>query len=373
MSGVESQRFTALAIFLLVVGSDSQDIVFGESVSPTTNRGCATPARCVPMISCPSAAADMAQHKTRICGFNKKIPQVCCRSPSIGDKPDIENKDPVISAPTTGLECGKTGSRPHHQIRRKRVIGGRRVLSSSFWPWLALVGERDSGGETRWLCGANLINENWLITALHCFLHVNPNVVRLGEHDHSTMDEGARPEDFSIVQVVFHPDYKFPVQYDDVALVRINRTAKHQDGFSPVCLPWGKEAATNVIGRDLLLIGWGTTSFGGYKSPIPNEVNMTVFEPTVCNSSYSELRTFRLEYPRGIDNTFLCMGAPEGGISACQGDSGGPLMYKNAEARYVLAGVVSNGYGCGAKDFPGVHSSLMRNSLLSWVKDVAFS
>ena len=54
-----------------------------------------------------------------------------------------------------------------------------------------------------------------------------------------------------------------------------------------------------------------------------------------------------------------------------QGDSGGPLVYLSA-GRWVLGGVVSQGYGCGNKEFPGLYVPLSNAAYLSWIKDTAF-
>ena len=53
----------------------------------------------------------------------------------------------------------------------------------------------------------------------------------------------------------------------------------------------------------------------------------------------------------------FCGGTLKGGVDACQGDSGGPIgideVY-NKTSRFTLMGVVSWGYKCADKEFPGV-------------------
>ena len=55
-----------------------------------------------------------------------------------------------------------------------------------------------------------------------------------------------------------------------------------------------------------------------------------------------------------------------------QGDSGGPLVYLDGSQHYVVAAVVSTGYGCGDEDFPGLYVDLRRPQQLRWLKQTAF-
>ena len=58
------------------------------------------------------------------------------------------------------------------------------------------------------------------------------------------------------------------------------------------------------------------------------------------------------------------------GEDTCQGDSGGPLVAKvlndqYIEPQYILFGITSWGYGCGAVGKPGVYTELV--DYLSWI------
>jgi hypothetical protein len=45
-------------------------------------------------------------------------------------------------------------------------------------------------------------------------------IVRLGEHDLTSQDDGSKPEDFGVEKHFVHEQYKPPVFYHDIALVK---------------------------------------------------------------------------------------------------------------------------------------------------------
>lgn len=47
----------------------------------------------------------------------------------------------------------------------------------------------------------------------------------------------------------------------------------------------------------------------------------------------------------------ICAGHKKPGEDTCQGDSGGPLI-----AEKQLVGIVSTGYGCGVRGYPGIYT-----------------
>nr|XP_053651066.1 trypsin eta-like [Cherax quadricarinatus] len=110
----------------------------------------------------------------------------------------------------------------------------------------------------------------------------------------------------------------------------------------------------------------------GLPSSVLQQVNVTVFKSEECDKSYSTLLEYSDTWPLGIGEETVCAGDRNGGRDSCQGDSGGPIVYSNSTRRYILAGIVSRGYGCGLLDYPGLYVNIRHPLYLAWIKNVAF-
>ena len=83
------------------------------------------------------------------------------------------------------------------------------------------------------------------------------------------------------------------------------------------------------------------------------EVDLSVITNKICDTS------------SGDTYSMLC--AMDFGKDLCQGDSGGPLMLKSSQGADVQVGVVSWGFGCAQKDFPGLYSHV--SSAYDWIRE----
>lgn len=395
----------AVAVLAIVTSTHSQ-LIFSGNEPDTCTLKSGRPGRCVKIDSCQYALQIVLQGGSpERCGFEGSTPIVCCPgSSSTGTgtgTPGNTLKD--ISEPDgySALQCGQSAVKVVHfpfgsgltlesaipAARRKRaaplpsfdfdrhidivaVVGGHTSRRNA-WPWMALVGKRDAQGDN-WFCAGALINDQWVLTALHCFLRIRANVVRLGEHDYNDDFDGANHEDYDVADTITYPGYKHPEAYHDLALLKLSRKVQLQRFIRPVCLPWGRETNVDLTGKQVTLTGWGDTMFLGSRSSKLQEAIVTVFSSSQCDRSYSSLSSYSTTWPQGIGNETVCAGDPNGGRDACQGDSGGPIMSPKKDGRYVLAGIVSRGYGCGLKDYPGLYVNVRNASYLEWIKKVAF-
>ncbi|XP_045128933.1 venom protease-like [Portunus trituberculatus] len=390
----------AFVVLLFVSTTFAGTVVFPDVESCTLHTG--EQGRCLPLPQCPPVLETIRERHPVSCGFEGFTQIVCCPK---GEDTTPREKIVDISPPQgyDALDCGKSavkviqGFGPGFGlpastvslIRSRRanvplgsladkahvtvpppVVGGQ-ISERSAWPWMALIGERDPAG-INWFCGGALINEYWVLTALHCFHNKKADVVRLGEHDYSTDSDGANPIDIPVAERVLYPDYIYPHGYHDLALLKLESKVTLQTFISPVCLPWGSKSEENIVNSQATVTGWGFTLFGGFPSPELMEVDIQVFPSSRCNSSYSSLLHFPDTWPRGIGEETLCAGDDEGGKDSCQGDSGGPLVTRDSRGRYVAAGIVSQGHGCGHKDYPGLYANLRYPAYLAWIKKVAF-
>ncbi|XP_023689012.1 serine protease 1-like [Paramormyrops kingsleyae] len=197
-------------------------------------------------------------------------------------------------------------------------------------------------------CGGSLINDQWIVSAAHCWMNPFTQIAILGEH-HIWEYEGT--EQYMPVNAIYwHEKYDYKTLDYDIMLMKLAHPVTINEFVRPVALP----QSCPVTGQMCVVSGWGNI----YSDQVFNPFNLQCVDVPIVSQQECED-----SYPGQITSNMLCAGYLEGGKDACQGDSGGPLVCGG-----VLQGIVSWGYGCAQPDHPGVYTKVC--ALLPWIHEI---
>mmetsp|Transcript_2964 Transcript_2964/g.6506 ORF Transcript_2964/g.6506 Transcript_2964/m.6506 type:complete len:566 (+) Transcript_2964:185-1882(+) len=235
---------------------------------------------------------------------------------------------------------------------RKRIIGGEEAEAGKFQ---YAVSFQDIAGH---FCGGSLISRDVVLSAAHCD-GISVDKVVVGRQNLNTYDG----EELKVASTLPHPEYDSEMTDNDIMLVFLEDPANE----STELVKLNSDLAAPSIGAPVSVAGWGLTdvdSFSVSDDLMVVEVNAISNEE--CSSSSGYVGGWYDSYRGLITDKMLC--ARDDGEDACQGDSGGPLVLEGLNGSPdVQVGVVSWGFGCADRNFPGVYARV--SSAYEWIRE----
>uniref|UniRef100_A0A6P7FRE5 CLIP domain-containing serine protease n=1 Tax=Diabrotica virgifera virgifera TaxID=50390 RepID=A0A6P7FRE5_DIAVI len=308
------------------------------------------------------------------CGYDSE-PLVCCGSTSTFALTGRRVLNNDVTAVATG------GSNSNYRVNSAipdrpkcgqdfsdKIFGGTATKINEF-PWMALLQYANPAGHRRWACAGSLINERYILTAAHCVTGDISRVVgklvnvRLGEYNtESEVDCDGElcndPQDIGVEEVLYNEGYNNNNvhRYNDIALIRLNRSVKFSRFIYPICLPHPNEAAR--VGDRVIVAGWGKTESSS-RSNIKLKVEIPIAQRSQCTRAFASAGII-------LKNSQICAGGQRGRDS-CAGDSGGPLMktVEDDSSTWYQEGIVSFGARCGTEGWPGIYTKV--ENYLGWI------
>ncbi|XP_016382691.1 trypsin-2-like [Sinocyclocheilus rhinocerous] len=218
-----------------------------------------------------------------------------------------------------------------------KIVGGYECEPHS-QPWMAFL--KTSFHQ----CGGFLINQNWIMSAAHCY---DTRIeVRLGKHN-IAVDESSE-QSIPSERVIRHPQFNYSTIDNDIMLIKLRKPVTLNKFVKPVDLPKSC-APPDTMCR---VSGWGITMNETVDSDKLQCLNLSIISDRDCNESYPDL----------ITASMFCAGYLKGGKGVCQGDSGGPMVCDGE-----IQGIVSAGGRCAAKDQPGIFTKVCLFN--SWITE----
>lgn len=244
------------------------------------------------------------------------------------------------------------------------IVGGYHPLTAQ--PWFALALNKSGSQFLRGPCGATMISKKWAVTAAHCLSNSRKNDLKdrmdylyIGAYapwkqsSDGKANDGRPYEVLKIVRHIEHEQHEPGAGQDhDIALLELEEEVSDDfTSFYPMKVPSPGDEEALTEGTPGTVYGFGDTTFGGSNSRLLRIAEVGYVEHEQCAKDMSRW---------GITYDMMCFGG-DGKTDACSGDSGGPVI-----AHDKIFGVVSWGYRCAAKGFPGVYASVEDH--LDWIE-----
>ncbi|XP_072387145.1 serine protease snk-like isoform X2 [Diabrotica undecimpunctata] len=231
------------------------------------------------------------------------------------------------------------------------------------FPHMVEVGFK-SENETGWFVSGFIISKNYVLSVAHrAGLHgsQSPIIVRAGVTDQADL---SKAQIRTIESIIVHPEYKPPIKYNDIALIKVKEDFIFNRFVSPICL-YTSEENPDVKG---IHSGWGPTRYLEDRPTHMVKILVNFDSNESCNKTYTRRHSQNF-LPQGIiKNKLVCAGGNT--TDGCQ-ESGGPLqIFRRDESgmncMYDAVGISSFGVACGITKDPSVFTRISHYIL--WIE-----
>lgn len=224
-----------------------------------------------------------------------------------------------------------------------KIVGGQQTTIGEV-PYLLNL--RRSG---QFICGSSLVTQRCVLTAAHCVKNVPAADLTVHAGASRLSEMGVLRQ---VEQHFVSPFYSTSTLDMDVAILKLTEPLSGPN-ITTIAL-CNKQPATDEFVR---ISGWGITN--EYNNQPPDQVR-TTFVRTVAKSDCMQAYLGKAL----LTSTMFCATVP-GERDSCSGDSGGPVVYDGR-----VCGIVSWGFGCARKEYPGVYTNVASRRVNAFVKQL---
>nr|XP_029715103.1 limulus clotting factor C-like [Aedes albopictus] len=240
----------------------------------------------------------------------------------------------AVSQSNRNYECGA----------QKRQAEG--LITNGFnakvgdWPWHGALFYLSNPFSKKYKCGAQLIHQNFVITASHCVVdrdsgyEVNARYVTVDFGYVRLFRPSSYGQSHAVQEIFVHPQFVKDSNKHDVAILSLKTAVIFSDYVLPICLELTMSETNihDIVGKEGVVVGWGLTEDDEISTDL-KLANIPVVDYAEC------LETDRDLFGLTIYPGMFCAGS-RNGTSVCNGDSGGGMYFNNG-SRWILRGITS--------------------------------